>query len=222
MQRLKELINLKAFVPEVTDDRYHLRDRCKGKRLALVNYGNAHVSIAQAVFAKDVKVSESRTFESMNDEAWEYLEECSSDKLLAIGYGKEVNIALNESFDVNDSKENILKNITWDYRKETLSETQKLFEDKGYTIVRIQITLLGILLKWLETKPQDSLIAMDQGYALGAKNEKGKITKIRTIYGEGGEMINQLERDLGNGPVCRIDTGSEENCINDMEVLVYG
>lgn len=193
---------MEVFNPHIADPDYSLRSRIQGKSIALVNFGNRYVTVMQACYDKSWKFGVAHTYPTNDPQIEKQLIECSPGKLLAITYGDRVSItteAARTTTGHHIRSEQQDHAILAKFNESSLTSLQKKYKEKGFCILRIQITCLNLLNCMLaEPMPGNStIIVMDQEYMIGVKIHNGSWSTVRSVLVDSKEdHISQALKDL--------------------------
>lgn len=164
LEKLKEIVTLRAFKPDLTDTDFSLEERLRGQSIALVNYGKVGWQIAYGTLNKKLTIADTRDFlynsECQNNcdkEALDYLKQLEGVPCLAISWGLKTSYSIGaaipyEALSMRSHsipQENI--NLNGYFQEKEYINFEKMLETQGFKVLRTQLTALNVLNQMLDT-----------------------------------------------------------------------
>lgn len=218
--KFKELISMQCFKPSLTASSFTLKERCKGKEVVVMSYGKEGFKVGKVSFEKDMQLENVQFFEYKEiDKAWIHMEACSSERIVAVTLGLKVHYAFEKENEIPQEmrgakvvlEEGCLKGF---FRQTDYLLLEKVIADRGFTLIRTQLTTFNLLCAILEEgdlKLDDLICIIDQGFFTGLRLSVGKLRHVplsEALHENFKEDVYELLGDNFSGKIIFCDTRS--------------
>jgi len=184
---VKKLLTLQCFKPSLTSPHFPLKDRCRDKDLAVISYGRENYKVGQANFRKGFHLENVQVFnKNESDKVWEYVKDCSSERLVALTWGFKVHYTFQKETGIQYGMRGQEIVFPQGFLKGFFMESdylvfEKGIKDKGFKLMRTQLTVLNLFYSIMKEKnvcENDLICVIDQGFFTGFRRNVGKLRRF--------------------------------------------